>query len=108
MNKLDAYVEARDELSKSIERVEELLEVLESLEKHPQQMIKDDVILYFGNLAKMIRLQLKTLDKILDVSSDLDKRITLNKKLINLLIDVQPNDVKKGAMQLMKEGGLSD
>lgn len=103
MTKLDAYVEARDELSKSIERVEDLLEVLESLEKHPQQMIKDDVILYFGNLAKMIRLQLKTLDKILYVSSDLDKRIALNKKLINLLVEGQPAEVRKRAKALMKD-----
>jgi hypothetical protein len=38
----------------SIERIEELL----ALEKNPQQMTKDDVTLYFGNLAEIIRLNL--------------------------------------------------
>lgn len=58
--------------------------------------------MYFGNLAKIIRLNLKLIDKILEASRDLDKRIIPNKKLINLLMDLQPNDVKKRTNELMK------
>jgi hypothetical protein len=103
MTNLDGIIEGRDELSRSIERLEELLEILENLERHPQQMIKDDVILYFGNLAKIIRLDLKMIDRILHSLSDLDKKTALNKKLVNLLLEAAPPEIQKRSKAIMKD-----
>lgn len=103
MTNLDGIIEGRDELSRSIERLEELMEILENLERHPQQMIKDDVILYFGNLAKILRLDLKMIDRILHSLSDIDKKTTLNKKLVNLLLEAAPPEIQKRAKAMMKD-----
>jgi hypothetical protein len=103
MTNLDGIIEGRDELSRSIERLEELLEILENLERHPQQMIKDDVILYFGNLAKIIRLDLKMIDRILHSLSDLDKKTALNKKLVNLLLEAATPEIQKRSKAIMKD-----
>jgi hypothetical protein len=102
MVNLEGYDEVRDELAKSIRGIENLLDSLESVERNPEQITKDDIILYFGNLAKVIRINLNAIDKILKASSELEKKIILNQKVTKLVLDMQPVEVKKKAKKVLK------
>ena len=102
MVNLEGYDEVRDELAKSIRGIENLLDSLESVERNPEQITKDDIILYFVNLAKVIRINLNAIDKILKASSELEKKIILNQKVTKLVLDMQPVEVKKKAKKVLK------
>jgi hypothetical protein len=102
MVNLEGYDEVRDELAKSIRGIENLLDSLESVEGNPEQITKDDIILYFGNLAKVTRINLNAIDKILKASSELEKKIILNQKVTKLVLDMQPVEVKKKAKKVLK------